>query len=271
MNPPAISVYMAIFQIWNHNRFKSPIYATRDELMYASKISSTATYHKCIKLLVQKEYIEYTPSYSSYTRTSIIIHALDNYTKSNAKQVQKLNPTHSKSKKDTEQGNEQPTKQLLEQGREQPREPLYNIDNNKHIKTIYKHNKTANNKLFDSAHEQKNEREKISIEKNIEKKDAPGGADDKNTIPPVWDRVFEFFISKSSSRIEAEKFFNHYSSNGWKVGGKTKMKDWHASARNWILNTNNYKPKNNSHPERVEGPKPNHLHTNQDKNYAEPL
>jgi hypothetical protein len=31
-------------------------------------------------------------------------------------------------------------------------------------------------------------------------------------------------------------FFDHYSSNGWKVGGKTKMVDWKAAVRNWIRN-----------------------------------
>lgn len=32
---------------------------------------------------------------------------------------------------------------------------------------------------------------------------------------------------------EAEKFNDHFLSNGWKVGGKTAMKDWKAAARNW--------------------------------------
>ena len=159
INPSAISIYMAIFQIWNHNRFQSPIYATRDELMYASKISSTATYHKCIKLLEQKEYIIYTPSYSSYTRTSIIIVPLENYIKTLSKRVQKINESQSKIEKGIEQLTKQPNDQPAKQGLEQPREPLYNIYNNKHIKTLNKHNKTSNNKLFDNACTTKNEKE----------------------------------------------------------------------------------------------------------------
>ncbi len=35
---------------------------------------------------------------------------------------------------------------------------------------------------------------------------------------------------------EAEKFFDHYTSNGWKVSGKAPMKDWRASLRNWKRN-----------------------------------
>lgn len=32
-----------------------------------------------------------------------------------------------------------------------------------------------------------------------------------------------------------EQLFNHYSSNGWKVGGKTPMKNWEFAIRNAIL------------------------------------
>lgn len=37
-------------------------------------------------------------------------------------------------------------------------------------------------------------------------------------------------------------FWDYYESNGWKVGGKTPMKNWHAAARRWIR-TNAVKPK----------------------------
>jgi SOS-response transcriptional repressor LexA len=271
INPSVISVYIAIFQIWNQNRFKSPINASRDEIMFASKINSTATYHKCIKILEEKGYIIYTPSFSSYTRTSIEILALDDFLKPKTKPVQIVNNIRLKNEKGTEQP--------LEQGREQPRERLYNIYNNKHIKTINKHSKQSNKKLFDHTSTEKKEQEyffeyeeeskKVAQKKDKNKIVIPrlssrAVSRDEEQIPPQWDRVFEFFIAKSSSRIEAEKFYNHYSSNGWKVGGKTAMKDWHASARNWILNTKNYNPKSAA-------PQPNHLHINQDKNYAEPL
>jgi hypothetical protein len=76
--------------------------------------------------------------------------------------------------------------------------------------------------------------------------------------------ILEYFAFKESSEIEANKFFNYYSSIGWLVGGKTKMKDWKASARNWIMNQNKFQPKSNI-------PQPNHLQTSNYKNYAEPL
>jgi hypothetical protein len=48
-----------------------------------------------------------------------------------------------------------------------------------------------------------------------------------------------YFAEKDAPSEEAEKFFNHYESNGWLVGGKSKMKNWQAAARNWLLNSKN--------------------------------
>jgi hypothetical protein len=92
----------------------------------------------------------------------------------------------------------------------------------------------------------------------------------ENTVPPELQNVIAFFKEKKATEIDAEKFYNHFQSNGWLVGGKSKMKDWKAAARNWILNSEKFTNKTR-HPELVEGPKPNHLHTSNQKNYSEPL
>ena len=49
-----------------------------------------------------------------------------------------------------------------------------------------------------------------------------------------------YFAEKDAPSEEAEKFFNHYESNGWLVGGKSKMKNWQAAARNWLLNSKKF-------------------------------
>jgi hypothetical protein len=59
-------------------------------------------------------------------------------------------------------------------------------------------------------------------------------------IPPSFDAVVLFFKEKNKTDLEAQKFFNHFESNGWLVGGKAKMKNWHAAARNWILNSDKF-------------------------------
>jgi hypothetical protein len=50
---------------------------------------------------------------------------------------------------------------------------------------------------------------------------------------------FSFRIGLEQGKIEAEKFFNYYESNGWRVG-KNPMKNWKAAANNWITNSNTY-------------------------------
>ena len=50
---------------------------------------------------------------------------------------------------------------------------------------------------------------------------------------------FSIRIGVDQGKIEAEKFFNYYESNGWKVG-KNSMKNWKAAANNWITNSNTY-------------------------------
>ncbi|WP_207534878.1 hypothetical protein [Desertivirga arenae] len=57
-----ISLYMAIFQLWNAVHFKNLFYVNRQELMELSKIGSTTTYHHHLKDLDTWKYIQYFPS-----------------------------------------------------------------------------------------------------------------------------------------------------------------------------------------------------------------
>ena len=59
-----ISLYMALFQFYNLNKLENPIQITRSAVMEVAKISGLATYHKCMKDLVEFGYIQYEPSYN---------------------------------------------------------------------------------------------------------------------------------------------------------------------------------------------------------------
>ncbi len=53
--------------------------------------------------------------------------------------------------------------------------------------------------------------------------------------PPTQTEVFEYMKSRDVNNMsEAESFFDYYTSNGWKVGGKAAMKDWKATVRRWV-------------------------------------
>jgi hypothetical protein len=73
LNPTHVSLYIALFQFWNCNRFKNPISISRDEVMRISKISSKATYHKCLKALHALGYIKYEPSYNPFKGSHVFL------------------------------------------------------------------------------------------------------------------------------------------------------------------------------------------------------
>jgi hypothetical protein len=73
LNPTHISLYIALFQFWNCNRFKNPISISREEVMRISKISSKVTYHKCLKELHGSGYIKYEPSYNPFKGSHVFL------------------------------------------------------------------------------------------------------------------------------------------------------------------------------------------------------
>ena len=56
----------------------------------------------------------------------------------------------------------------------------------------------------------------------------------KKFKPPTVEEVAAY-VATRKTKIDPEKFVNHYQSNGWMVG-KTKMKDWKAAVRTWERN-----------------------------------
>ena len=94
---------------------------------------------------------------------------------------------------------------------------------------------------------------------------------------PTIVQVKDFFLNKLSGNYlngvletidretEAEKFFNHYESNGWLLGGKVPMRNWKAACRSWVakipyFSRNELKRSNHSR-----------IHAKPVLNYAKPL
>lgn len=88
--------------------------------------------------------------------------------------------------------------------------------------------------------------------------------------PPHISEIQMYFAEKEASSEEAEKFFNHYESNGWLVGGKSKMKNWQAAARNWLLNSKKFNVIQNS-TKNLTTTKSTSLNATTGKSYREPL
>ena len=57
-----------------------------------------------------------------------------------------------------------------------------------------------------------------------------------------FEEVYEYMairIGTEQAKVEAEKFVNYYTSNGWRVG-KNPMKSWTHAVNNWITNAKQY-------------------------------
>ena len=208
LNPTHISLYIALFQFWNYNRFPNDFYINREEVMKFSKIGSNTTYHRCIKELSHWKYILYSPSHNPFKGSKV---KLFNFSTSD-KQELYLDSTI----------NEQAL--------------VSNTNINKLNINFIKLEAIAKEKL-----------------------------------------ILEFFKKENYPELEAKKFFNHYQGIGWKVGGKTKIVDWQATARSWMLKAEEMNlsvralsRKNNENNLPLDHFQDN-LHTNQNKNYDEPL
>lgn len=175
LSPYHISLYMALFQYWNSNRFQETFSAARSDLMQISKVKSKTTYSKCLHELSEWEYIRYYPSNNPFVKSSFNLTI--KWT------TLGLPPDKTSSSNGLPLAQPSPSNGLL-------------LVPNK----TYKH-KPINNK------------EKPSSEIH----------------------VIDFFENNKSSKIEGQKFWNHYESNGWLIG-KSKMVDWQAAARKWIIN-----------------------------------
>jgi hypothetical protein len=199
LNPTHISLYVALFQIWNSNRFLEEFYINREEVMSFSKRGSKSTYHKCIKELNHWKYIIYYPSHNPFKGSKIKM--FDFGTTSG----QVLYP-----------------------------------------------NSPKNGQALVSINKQ------IQTNKNMNKLDQP-----KNEKI-----VIAFFKIENWPILEAQKFFNHYQGIGWKVGGKTKIVNWQATAKNWMLKAEEIKKNQTRKPV---SQNQDNLKTSKNKSYNEPL
>lgn len=82
------------------------------------------------------------------------------------------------------------------------------------------------------------EREKENKNKNKNKKEnecytpkPPNG----RFVPPTVEEVADYCKDRGN-KVDPHQFVDHYTSNGWRVGGKGAMRDWKAAVRTWEKN-----------------------------------
>ena len=264
LNPTHVSLYIALFQFWNCNRFKNPISINRDEVMRISKISSKATYHKCLKNLHSLGYINYEPSYNPFKGSHVILFNFSEDLKPLPKSERKP-----KNEPLIELVSEQALNKSctsIETGTEQAVVPSINYINNTNI--LNDKNVSNLEKLTKNFEEINNS----DLKNEIEEKEKSSAKKEKEIIvtssiveKPTIENVKSYFQENNFPEQEAQKFYNYFKSVGWLVGGKTPMVDWQAAAQNWMINA----PKFISNAEQPNRAK--QLNTTTDKDYSEPL
>jgi hypothetical protein len=273
LNPTHVSLYMSLFQFWNCNRFKNPISISRDEVMRISKISSKATYHKCLRNLHVLGYINYEPSYNPFKGSHVI---LFNFSADLKPIPQNEKTTKPKNELVFELVNEQAVNKLCTSCGTGTEQALVSYINNTNIPNISNNLNIVNldeqaKKIEDDNGFLKNEatqkKEKSSAKK--EKDEIENSNLSARSLPrernPTIENVKAYFLEQRFPELEAIKFFNYFSSVGWLVGGKILMVDWQAAAQNWMLNAIKFK----SYEKPSDRAK--HLNTTNDKDYSEPL
>ncbi len=215
LNSSHVSMYLALFLIWNHHRFQNPLSINRSEVMKVSKIGSANTYTRCLKQLDEWGYIQYLPSFNPLRGSLVNLYTFDN---------------------SSDKGTDKASGKASDYSSVIAVRPSINNLNNRNNKT-----------------------------------DKPlKGVKGKFTKPSIQE-VIDFFSEKKHDQVDAEKFFNHFESNGWLVSGKTPMKNWQAAARNWMINSEKFNSSSNSTGSLSQSKGAGHLNVNQNKDYSVPL
>lgn len=91
--------------------------------------------------------------------------------------------------------------------------------------------------------------------KKVRSKEVKNNIGAKKFCPPTLDEVKAYCLERKNN-VDAERFFDYYSTNGWVQGKNKPIKDWKACVRTWEKGTTSYsKPKKESiseHWEKVE-------------------
>jgi len=227
-----ISLYHALFQIWNDHHFPTEFPIVREEVMLLCKIGSRNTYSQSIKWLHKCGYIIYHPSERPYMHSKIRI---IQFTEKGTRQLSLFEASDAKTGTRTKEKTETHTA---------PQKGPYSKQKNDPCK-VSKMRQKYNNKQLNNKTESKQTHSKKII--NHEEK------------TPTMEAAANWFAQRGQTAQEARKFFYHYQAINWTLSGQP-ISDWQAAAAKW---TENIKTKINNNPGK--------LHTDDNKTYTHPL
>lgn len=243
-----VSLYIALFQYWNYNRFQNPFFISRDEVISITGIGSKNTYLKCMKDLHQFGYILYGPSKNKFQKSKIHIARLDGMKENLLKQLELFESGHSLENVEEPRVSTEPKSVPVNSPGSVPNMVPY-VSQNCDRTELKCDTGTGSDMRLLIKHKPINKREREETPSPAEKifvKNEPVQnavnhlSEEKKFTRPEITQVLSFFKKNNYPDIEAKKFFNHYQSNGWLVGGVTPMNDWQSSAHKWMINAGKF-------------------------------
>ena len=271
-----VSLYIALFHYWNYHRFQNPFFIRREEVISITGIGSKNTYLKCLKELHEYGYIFYSPSKNKFQKSKIHIARLDGMKENLLQQLALFEPGNSPGNAEGERHCTEPKSVPVNPPHRVPN-PVPYVSQNCDVTGLKSESETGSNVGLLIKHKQINKREEEetpSLPQKIFSKNEPvqnpvgSLAAEKKWLRPEITQVLSFFKKSNNPDVEAKKFFNHYQSNGWLVGGVTPMNDWHSSAHKWMINAEKFG--NTSHRKNATN-SPAKTDFDKGKDFSEPL
>ena len=304
-----ISLYIALFQLWNANRFSDQFTISRTEVMQLARIGSANTYARCMKELTDWGYITYQPSSNLHSGSKVTCTRFDigndtagNTTSDTGIKCDTSTDTTRNTGRDTSISGDLKS----DTGSDTTGDTGIKIDtatdtiadtasdtgitvsteNDTGRSAVIGKNDPAgiksdtgtdtasdtlliNKNKLEEESSKRNSKEKVEEnprEKSGERKKTEDTSNEKLQIPEIK-LITHFFEKNQSSADEAQKFYSHYQSSGWKTADMKTIVSWQAIARKWIENNQN----NRTDEREFNQVRTGKLSVTVNKNYNEPL
>ena len=205
-----ISLYMALFQLWNLQRFPVSLEVDKTQAIKLSKIGSKATYVLCLKRLHKFGFLTYQPSAGPFLHSVVKMVSLDE----KGLQTRADIDPHTAANKDPQMctGIDPDISTKIDPDTSTKIDP--------HIGSVLDHfnNKQINNYI--NARQTARAHVKSTNEMRAPK-------------APELEEIRAYFNTMAQPEKEADQFYFHYTAIGWTLGG-LPIFEWTAAAEKWI-------------------------------------
>jgi|GEM_PF-1663347 len=236
LKPNHVSLYLALFYVWNCNHFNDHFKVNRSTMLQLSKIGSRGTYLECLKWLDTCGYITYSPGRQKFKSGHVSITTLSDASVSALINARKNGVPHG-----PDNGTCASTNTGPQNGRKNDTVP------------------GANNESYTGPFLGHNINKQINNETESKQIHAPKKLFFNEKRAPAIEDVLQWFSQRGQTTQEARRFFFHYNAINWTISGQP-ITDWKSAAEKWSDRVTT-----------IKNDKPGKLYTNDNKDYSHPL